>query len=174
MPLFSLEKCVQGSYNQSHPTFGETEDIQCASNVLLAKCWLKVREVSCWCSFDLDHVLDLGDNLLKNLALNRYLDASDLPEHLSLDDYPCDINLGHLHYGEVNIGARFLLYLFLPTGRSAALLLIDGTVKATIFHARSYYAFDSNSRGSRGFSVSNRTSILRKFSRLEIKLKLYI
>ena len=53
---------------------------------LLAVYWAKFRKVSCWNSFDLDFVLDLGDNLFKSLELHRYLDPSDLPEHVRFND----------------------------------------------------------------------------------------
>ena len=66
MPSFSLEKCVQGSFSQSHPKFGGTANIQCACNALLVAGWSKVRKVSCWGSFELDHVLDLDENLFQN------------------------------------------------------------------------------------------------------------
>ena len=36
MPLFVLEKSVQGSYNQSHSKFDETAGMQCSCNALLA------------------------------------------------------------------------------------------------------------------------------------------
>ena len=91
--------------------------MQCACNALLAACWSKVCKVSCWSSFHLDHVLDLGDNLFRNLRLNRYLDAPDVPEHGKLDGCYCDMNKGYLHDEEDVIDARFLLYLFIPTAR---------------------------------------------------------
>ena len=69
MPSFALEKSVQGSYNQSHSKFVETAGMQCSCNPLLAVGWAKFRKVSCWNSFDLDFVLDLGDNLFKSLGL---------------------------------------------------------------------------------------------------------
>ena len=75
----NLEKCVQGSFSQSYSKFGETAGIQCACNALLAVCWARVCKVSCWHTIDLDHVLDLGDHLLKHLGFNRYLNAFDLP-----------------------------------------------------------------------------------------------
>ena len=70
MPSFVPDKTVQGSYNQSHSKFGETAGMQCACNALLADCWAKFRKVSCWNSFDLDFVLDLGDNLFKGLGIH--------------------------------------------------------------------------------------------------------
>ena len=84
IPSFVLENFVQGSYNQSHSKFGETAGMQCSCNALLAVCWAKFRKISCWNSFDLDLVLDLGDNSFKSLGLHRYLHASDLPEHIRL------------------------------------------------------------------------------------------
>ena len=56
---------------------------------------------------------------------------------------------------------------FLSCSRNAALLFINSTVTAIIFHSRSYYIFDSHSRDSRGFTVSNGTSVLLKFSCLQ-------
>ena len=83
MLSFVLEKFVQGSYDQSHSKFGETAGMQCSCNALLPVCWVKFRKVSCRNSFNLDFVLDLGDDLFKSLGLHRYLDASDLPEHIT-------------------------------------------------------------------------------------------
>ena len=73
----------EGSYNQSHSKFDKTAGMETA---LLAVCWAKFRKVSCWNSFDLDFVLDLGDSLFKSLELHRYLDPSDLPEHVRFND----------------------------------------------------------------------------------------
>ena len=70
MPSFVLEKSVQGSYSQYHSKFGETAGMQCACNALLAVCWAKFREVSCWNTFDLDYDIDLRDNLFKGLGLH--------------------------------------------------------------------------------------------------------
>ena len=129
--------------------------------------WAKFRKVSCWNSFDLDFVLDLGDNLFKGLGLHRYLDASDLPEHIRFHDKSWTINKTYLHDGEAIIGARFLFNSFLPCSRSAALLFINSTVTAITSHSRSYYLFDSHSRDSRGFVVSNGESVLLKCSCLQ-------
>lgn len=37
-------------------------------------------------------MLDFGNNLFKNLELNRYLEVSDLPEHIRFDGYSYNIN----------------------------------------------------------------------------------
>lgn len=59
------KKNVQQSFSQSHSKFGETAIIQCASNALLAVCWARVHKLSLWNMIDLNHVLDLEDNLFK-------------------------------------------------------------------------------------------------------------
>ena len=54
-----IKKCLQGSYSQSHAKYGQTAGIQCAGNALMAKCWARVRKLSCWRVCDLDHVLEV-------------------------------------------------------------------------------------------------------------------
>ena len=110
MPSYYIDKYVQGSYSQSHPKYGHTAGIQCACNALLAACWGKVQNIGYWSSFDLDHVLDLGDDLYEHLRLNGYLDVTDLSYHvITAERY----NL-HLHDGVAVIGKgeRFILNAF--------------------------------------------------------------
>ena len=134
MPSFVLEKSVQGSYNQSHSKFGETAGMHCSCNALLAVCWEKFRKVSCWNSFDLDFVLDLGGNFFKSLGLHRYLDASDLPENIRFHGNSWTINKTYLHDGEAIIRTRLLFSPFLPCRRSAAMIFINSKVTAIIPH----------------------------------------
>ena len=75
---------------------------------------VKFRKVSCLSIFDRDHVLGLGGNLFKNLVLNRYLDAPELPEHESLDRYPCHISKRYLHDGEAVPVLDFYCMLSFP------------------------------------------------------------
>ena len=112
-------------------------------------------------------MLDLGDNLFTGLGLHRYLDASVLPEHIRFHVNSWTIDKTYLHDGEAIISTRFLFNPFLPCSRSAALLFINSTVTAIISHSCSYYLFDSLSRDSRGFAVSNGTLVLLKFSCLQ-------
>ena len=96
------------------------------------------------------------------------MDTSDLPEYIRLfHGNFWSINKTYLHDGEAIIGTRFLFTPFFPFSRSAALLFINSTVTAILSHSRSYYLFDSHSRDSRGFTASNGTSVLLKFSRLQ-------
>ena len=41
MPSCTIEKCVQGSFSQSHVKFGEAARIQCGCNALLVVSWAR-------------------------------------------------------------------------------------------------------------------------------------
>ena len=141
--------------------------MQCSCNTLLAVCRAQFRKVSLWNSFDLDFVLNLRDNLFKSFGLHQFLDASDLPEHVSFHGNSWTRNKTYLHGAEAIICTRFFFSPFLPCSRNAASLFIKSTVTAIISYSRSYYLFDSHSRDSRGFAVSSGTSVLLKFSCLQ-------
>ena len=167
MPSYYIDKYVQGSYSQSHSKYEPTAGIQCACNALLAAGWAKVQNIAYWSSFDLDHVLDLGDDLYKHLGLNRYLDVSDLPHYVrTADGYNFYVNKVHLHDGQAVIGRgeRFILNAF--RNGSCAVLFINSTVTAITLHSRAYYFFDSHSRDSRGLSVADGSSVLLKFANI--------
>ena len=138
MPAYWIEKCLQGRYGQSHAKYGQTDYMQCACNALMAICWARV--MSCWHFCDLDHVLDIEDDLYKTLGLHWYLDASDSPDQISLEGYHCLINKLYLLDVKVVIGRRFPLNLF--QNMNAVLLFINSIVTAIICLSCAYYFFD--------------------------------
>ena len=113
--------------------------MQCSCNTLLAVCRAQFRKVSLWNSFDLDFVLNLRDNLFKSFGLHQFLDASDLPEHVSFHGNSWTRNKTYLHGAEAIICTRFFFSPFLPCSRNAASLFIKSTVTAIISYSRSYY-----------------------------------
>ena len=74
------EKCLHVSYCHSHAKHGQTAAKQCTCNALMTICWAMVCKFSCWYIYDLDHVLDITDDIYKTLGLHQYLDASDFPD----------------------------------------------------------------------------------------------
>ena len=68
-PIF--KSCVQGSFNQNDPKFGESAGIQCACNTLTSVCWSAVGKVNIWKTFDLDFVLTKGNVLFEFVNLKR-------------------------------------------------------------------------------------------------------
>ena len=74
---------------------------------------------------------DLGDNFFKHLGFNRYLDASDLPNHIVLEGFNLSITKLNLNDREATIGSkRFLLNPF--QNRQSALIFTNGTVTGII------------------------------------------
>ena len=74
---------------------------------------------------------DLGDNFFKHLGFKRYLDASDLPNHIVLEGFNLSITKLNLNDREATIGSkRFLLNPF--QNRQSALLFTNGTVTGII------------------------------------------
>ena len=117
---FFLEKSVQEGYNQSHSKFGETAGVHCSCNALLAVCWVNFCKVSCRNSFDLNFVLDLGDNLFKGLGLHRYFNVFNLPERIRYNSWT--IHKIYLHNGKTIISTIVFLIHFFHASISAALL----------------------------------------------------
>ena len=166
MPSYSIEKCVQGSFSQSLSRFGERAGgIHCACNPLLAVCWATVRKVSCWHAIDLNHVLDLGDNLFKHSWFNKYLNASDQSNEIVLEGFNCSITKLNSDDAEVIIGSRRLL-LIVFQNRQSAVLFMNGTFTAITGLFRAFYLFDSHSRNRQRLADSDGSSVLLKFSRL--------
>ena len=59
---FDALKIIFGSFNQGNiDKFGETAGTRCTCNTLLAICWSSIKRVSIWKTWDLDNILDLGD-----------------------------------------------------------------------------------------------------------------
>jgi len=178
--MFSITKVVQGSFNQSHPKFGETAGIQCACNSLFSICWSKIRQVNRWNKYDLDHVLNNGDGIYKFLLYGpgpldkiRFLDVDDLPREIILQHRQIGLTFLELKDGELSfdINNTSLVTLFYSTNVTGDgfLLIFSDVVLAITYNndtQNSYFLFDSHSRSQQGLPVPDGTSVLMKFSRL--------
>ena len=82
---YNLLKVVQGSFHQGDPKFGQTAGIQCACNSLFSLCWSSIKRVTVWTTYDLDYVLESGDQLYKSLKINNMLSVDDLPRNVKVE-----------------------------------------------------------------------------------------
>ena len=101
-----------------------------------------MKNIAYWNSFDLDHLLDLGDDWYKHLVLNSNLDVTDLPHHIRTVEaewYNFHVKLSHDREAFAGRGERFILNAFRNKG--CALLFINSTVAAIILHSRAFYFF---------------------------------
>ena len=107
---YDLLKSVQGSFSQGKVgMFGETAGRQCARNALFSICWSVVREISCWTTQDLDHILIQGDDLYKSLNKESFLSVDDLPREIQIFKYTISVEMKveNLHEGVVFLGESF-------------------------------------------------------------------
>ena len=71
---------IQGSFvRQGHAKFGETAGIHCTCNALFSLCWSTIKRVSVWKTWDIDYILEKGDQLYKSLNVYTPLCIDELP-----------------------------------------------------------------------------------------------
>ena len=79
-----FKSCVQGSFSQNDSRFGDSAGMQCACNTLASLCWSANRKVNIWKTFDLDFVLNKGNELFEFVNLKRSLYFDELPKDFQL------------------------------------------------------------------------------------------
>ena len=82
----SIAKIVRASHHQGDTRYGITRGLQCLCIALMPICWTLFKRVILWDSFELDSILENGDQLFKDINLLRYLSVDDLPRHFILKD----------------------------------------------------------------------------------------
>ena len=82
-------KVVSGTFNQGHPKFANTAGIQCACNALYAICFSIIKKVSVWKSYDLDYILENGNETFKIVGIPRSLAMNELPLNIMIEN--CNI-----------------------------------------------------------------------------------
>ena len=75
--MYHVLKPVQGNFNEGNVAlFGDAAGRQCARNALFLVCWLVVRKVSIWKSYDLGNILIEGDKMILSQDCNKIQQAS--------------------------------------------------------------------------------------------------
>ena len=88
----NIQKTFQGSFHQAHPKFGETSGIQCVCNYLFSIFW-SYKACFIWKSWDLDYVLEYGDDLFKDVNSLRPLSIEELPETVLLNGHVIKVEM---------------------------------------------------------------------------------
>ena len=94
-----IQKVVLGSFHQGHSKFGDTAGIQCACIALYAICFSLVKKVSIWKSFDLDYILEKGNETFKLVGIPRALFMNELPHNISIENNNIDIEILANYFG---------------------------------------------------------------------------
>ena len=76
---FQIIKVVQASHHQGDVRYGNSRGIQCSCMSLMSVSWTLFKSPGFWDKFDLDSILQNGDELFKSIDKQRYLGVDDLP-----------------------------------------------------------------------------------------------
>ena len=161
-----FEKIIQGSFNQSHLSFGTSAGKQCACCSLFSICFNKIRSPGYWNTEDLDFLVREGDNLYKSLRKDTYLMVPDLPQYVPMFE-----SLVSVRYLENKFGFNSYspISFLKPQNESSAydgaIFFIKGLCISLIYQKRAIYLFDSHSRNNCGQPIPNGFSALIKFKR---------
>ena len=107
MPVYQINKVVNGTFHQGDSRFGSTAGRQCACNSLFSIFWSSIRSISRWTSHDLDKILTEGDKIYKSLHTNNYLCVDDLPSTIELDGLTSNVILVDLYDCEATLVQDF-------------------------------------------------------------------
>ena len=170
-PMFKtlFKSCVQGSFSQNDPRFGDSAGMQCAFNTLASLCWSVNRKVNIWKTFDLDFVLTKGNEIFEFVNLKRSLYFDELPKDFQYAGIEFKIEFSRVDNGffreETNsFDVFFDKNFFFSDNIGGALLFFQGyTVSLLKDNKRNIYVFDSHGRDNCGQPLPNGKSILMSF-----------
>ena len=118
-------KCIQGSFHQGDPCFGNTAGSQCMCNAFWAVCYSKIKCVQFWAQWDLDTILDHGDKLYKeNGCTQEHLSFTDLPNRINVNRRNIDVEKSELVTAQLLPNTAS--FLILPQGFNCGIFLACG------------------------------------------------
>ncbi len=183
MPTVEVEHTVVGSYHQGSERFdGELRGTQCTTMGYIAMVYALKKNVWNWTTQDLDKILDMGNELHKNVEKDiktNYAIPDKLPRKYMMEGRVYAIDVRNECFGDIfaeserldrgEVGEKLLheaLVENIEAGRNACFLIYDN-LTVTIFgldEERYRYAmFDSHSRSKEGEGIPNGKSVLLFF-----------
>ena len=135
-PTYNILKIVKASYHQGNPMFGYSVGKQCLCNALFAICWNQAKKVCFWNIYDLDYIFIKGDEMYKNLNLDRFLGPEDLPEQVEINGEEVKVNYIEKVTAEIAISnPDFMRSSFVRLkSRSSGILFIVQSVCLSLIH----------------------------------------
>ncbi|XP_069109227.1 repetitive organellar protein-like [Argopecten irradians] len=175
-----LNRFVKGSYHQGHSYFMENAGKQCVLNSLSAVIYSQKRDMNLWTSSDLDHVLEIGNEMYGHLRnsstmMNDYIAISEVPRLIECYGKMFDLKFQHSisgTLGNTNIDNDIFqfhtLYAALQMALDqreshAAFVTFKGNTFIVVKQNTRFFVFDSHSRNANGIQIPNGTSILLNF-----------
>ena len=140
--------------------------MQCTSNAYFAIIFSAIKNIDIWKTFDLDYVLEQGDNIFKEVGVYQPLAVDELPHDISIEDTHVSAEMlaheSNLFAEKDNLFENCRHYDSTEKGNGAIFTCAGFTV-AVVWSQNYVDVFDSHSRNSNGFHDPSRKAILLKF-----------
>lgn len=163
-PTYNFIKSVQGNFNQANIKYGNSAGTQCVANALYAIVWSAVYKVYLWTSWDLDYILDNGDDFYKSMHATGAIAFDELPNSITVEGVQLDMTFLDSINGELTMSqSNFLQFNEVQTG---IMFMTSGFTTSILRNKSHIFIFDSHSRRSDGFFTANGYSVLLKFRKI--------
>ena len=165
-PTYKFSKIVFATSNQGDPKYCETAGLQCACNALTSACWTLYKNCSSFTKFDLDCILDYGDNLFKSLGLSRSIYVDELPNHFEINDCVFDMDCVAIETAEMKTydWSFFKKHFKAHSSKSNAIVFfIEGYAFSLLWSKTCFVVFDSHSHDDQGLYCPDGKAVSIKF-----------
>ena len=140
--------------------------MQCTSNAYFAIIFSAIKSIDIWKTFDLDYILEQGDNIFKQVGVYQLLAVDELPHDTSIEGTQVSAKIlaheSNLFVEKENLLENYRRYDSTGKG-NGAIFTCAGFSVAVLWLQHYVYVFDSHSRNSSGFHDSNGKAVLQKF-----------
>ena len=162
---YAIKKLVQASHHQGNSKFEESAWMQCTNNAYFA-IFSAIKSIEIWKTFDLDYILEQGENIFKQVGVYQPLTVDELPNDISIEGTHVSAKMlaheSNVFVGKENLFENYRHYDSTEKGNGAIFTCADFSV-AVLWSQHYVYVFDSYSRNSSGFHDSNGKAVLLKF-----------
>lgn len=105
-----IKSASHRTYHRGKETFGEKAGIQCTSNSFDAICFPVFKNISTWVYFDLYHITDQGDNLMRCSGVHEPLAVDKLPLSVKLKELDLEVTMLQQHSNKLSKFDLFIVY----------------------------------------------------------------
>ena len=141
--------------------------MQCTSNAYFAIIFSAIKSIDIWKTFNLDYILEQGDNILfKQVGVYQPLVLDELPHDISIEGTHVSAKMlaheSNLFVEKENFFENYRHYYSTEKG-NGAIFICAGFSVAVLWSQHCIHVLNSQSRNSSGFHDANGKAILLKF-----------
>ena len=105
---YAIIKLVQETHYRGDVRYGVPLGIQCSCMSLVSVIWTLFKSPGLWDKYDLDSILDKGNQLFKLIGKFRYFGMKNLPQEFSIENYSINVEFHENKIGKITAGTYVL------------------------------------------------------------------